>query len=78
MQIASISEVRKEFKKLGFKLKTKRYSDFIGTEIIHIESGKKFNSILFSQEEVELFRPARELKQKYKNRVYEGEFKVVL
>lgn len=39
----TLSEARKAFKKLGYSLKSHKYSDFIAIDVIHIESGYRAN-----------------------------------
>jgi hypothetical protein len=77
MKEYTLIDVRKSFKDIGFKIKTKQFSDFIGTEIINIESGKKLSSIL-TKDDYANFKPAILLRDKMKGKVFSNGFRVVL
>ena len=68
----TLKDARKEFKFIGYQLKTKRNSQFIETDIIHKETGYRLGSIL-SKDDYNFFKPAIDLREKFKGNLYENE-----
>lgn len=77
MSSITLKDARTRFKAIGYQLKTTRYSEFIGTKIIHKETGKILTSML-NREDYDFHQPATALREELKGRVFDGSWRVVL
>ena len=77
----TVSNLRKELKAIGYKLKIKSHCSFKAGDIISPE-GHKINNFFGSKEEAEAWREkhakALEIKAKYKGNLFDGLSRVVL
>jgi hypothetical protein len=79
----TIKDLRKELKEIGYKLKIKTHCSFKAGDILSPEgqkiSGSKF---FFSQDEAKQWREkhaqALSIKDKYKGKLFDGFYRVVL
>lgn len=69
-----LKDARKQFAAIGYKLKTTRYSNFIGVDIIHKETGYRLGSII-SKDDYDFFKPAIKLREELKGDIFEDESK---
>ena len=79
----TIKDLRKELKEIGYKLKIKSYSEFKAGDIISHEGHKINGSQWFnSKAEHEAWRAKHEqalsIKDKYKGKLFDGFYRVVL
>jgi hypothetical protein len=61
--MTTLKEVRAALKPIGYKVKTKRFSEWTSAIFHHIESGEDMNGNVFSPETYEKWKPLMEWKK---------------
>jgi hypothetical protein len=76
----TLAELRKELRAAGYRLKTRRYSDFIGADIL-APDGSEIMTIGVLDQHIERLKAhpdALAIRDKYKGKTFDGDYRVVL
>lgn len=78
----TLAELRSALRKAGAKIRTMRYSEFIGTKITDSEGNELQGAIFRSSEDVKAWRKknaaALEVMEKFKGKTYDGMMRVII